>query len=379
MDNQWFQAALWMGLALAATLLSVRIAISIALLEIMVGVLGGNFLPLQRTEWVNFLAGFGSILLTFLAGAEVEPEILRKKFKESFGIGFLSFLMPFLGAMAYAYYIGGWTFPQAAIAGISLSTTSVAVVYAVMIETGYNETELGKLILAACFITDLGTVVALGIFFANYDWYLVLFMAVTAAVLFILPKFTPWFFRKAGSRISEPETKFIFFLLFGLGGLALAAKSEAVLPAYLVGMVLAPFFLANKTLSHRMRVTAFTMLTPFYFLKAGSLVKLSALWDGAILIGIFLIVKIAAKFIGVWPLTKAFKFGKKEGMYTTLLMSTGLTFGTISALFGLTNKIINQEQYTILVTVVILSAVVPTIVAQRWFQPEIKKEDERDV
>ena len=374
MDNQWLQAALWMGLALAATLLSLRIAISIALLEIMVGVIGGNFLPLQRTEWVNFLAGFGSILLTFLAGAEVEPEILRKKFKESVGIGFLSFLLPFLGAMGYAYYIGGWSFPQAAIAGISLSTTSVAVVYAVMIETGYNETELGKLILAACFITDLGTVVALGIFFANYNWYMVLFIVVTAIVLFLLPRFTPWFFKKVGSRISEPETKFIFFLLFGLGALALTAKSEAVLPAYLVGMVLAPFFLVNKTLSHRMRVTAFTMLTPFYFLKAGSLVKLSALWHGAALIGIFLVVKIVAKFIGVWPLTKVFKFGKKEGMYTTLLMSTGLTFGTISALFGYTNKIIDQEQYTVLVTVVILSAVVPTIIAQKWFQPEMKKE-----
>ena len=382
MDNQWLQAALWMGLALIATLLSLRIAISIALLEIMVGVIGGNFLTLQRTEWVNFLAGFGSILLTFLAGAEIEPGILRKKFKESFGIGLLSFLMPFLGVMAYAYYIGGWTFPQAAIAGISLSTTSVAVVYAVMIETGYNETELGKLILAACFITDLGTVVALGIFFANYDWHLVLFISITALALFLLPKFIPWFFRKVGSRVSEPETKFIFFLLFGLGALAISAKSEAVLPAYLVGMVLAPFFLANRTLSHRMRVTAFTMLTPFYFLKAGSLVKLSALWQGIILIGIFLIVKIIAKFIGVWPLTKAFRFGKKEGMYTTLLMSTGLTFGTISALFGLSNKIIDQEQYTILVTVVILSAVVPTIIAQRWFQPDIKdikKEDERDV
>jgi Kef-type K+ transport system membrane component KefB len=374
MDNQWFQAALWMGLALLATLLSIRIAISIALLEIMVGVIGGNFLPLQRTEWVNFLAGFGSILLTFLAGAEVEPQILRKKFKESVGIGFLSFLMPFLGAMGYAYYIGGWTFPQAAIAGISLSTTSVAVVYAVMIETGYNETELGKLILTACFITDLGTVLALGAFFANYDQSMVFFIIITAIVLFLLPKFTPWFFRKVGSRISEPETKFIFFLLFGLGGLALMAKSEAVLPAYLVGMVLAPFFLQNKTLSHRMRVTAFTMLTPFYFLKAGSLVKLSAMWNSALLILIFLLVKIAAKFIGVWPLTKAFKFGKKESMYTTLLMSTGLTFGTISALFGYTNKIINQEQYTILVTAVILSAVVPTIIAQKWFQPDLKKE-----
>ncbi len=379
MDNQWLQAALWMGLALAATLLSVRIAISIALLEIMVGVIGGNFLPLQRTEWVNFLAGFGSILLTFLAGAEVEPQILKRRFKESFGIGFLSFLMPFLGAMAYAYYIGGWTFQQAAIAGISLSTTSVAVVYAVMIETGYNKTELGKLILAACFITDLGTVLALGAFFANYDWTMVMFIIVTSIVLLILPKFTPWFFKKVGSRISEPETKFIFLLLFGLGGLALVAKSEAVLPAYLVGMVLAPFFLENRTLSHRMRVTAFTMLTPFYFLKAGSLVKLSAMWNSAFLILIFLIVKMAAKFIGVWPPAKIFKFNKKEAMYTTLLMSTGLTFGTISALFGYTNKIINQEQYTILVTAVILSAVVPTIIAQKWFQPELKEEDKNNV
>jgi len=374
MENQLVQAALWMGLALIATLLSVRIAISIALLEIMVGVIGGNFLPLQRTEWVNFLAGFGSILLTFLAGAEVEPQILRRKFKESVGIGFLSFLMPFLGAMAYAYYLGGWTFPQAAIAGISLSTTSVAVVYAVMIETGYNQTELGKLILAACFITDLGTVLALGAFFANYDFSMVIFLFVTAIILFTLPKFTPWFFERVGSRISEPETKFIFFLLFGLGGLALMAKSEAVLPAYLVGMVLAPFFIANKTLSHRMRVIAFTMLTPFYFLKAGSHVSLSAMWNSAVLIFIFLAVKMAAKFIGVWPPAKAFKFGNKESMYTTLLMSTGLTFGTISALFGYTNKIINQEQYTVLVTAVILSAVVPTIIAQKWFQPDLKKE-----
>ncbi|MEW6067001.1 MAG: cation:proton antiporter [Nitrospirota bacterium] len=376
MENQWLQATLWIGLALAATLISLRIAVSIALIEIIAGVIGGNFLPLQRTEWVNFLAGFGSVLLTFLAGAEVDPIVMKKKFKESVTIGVLSFFGPFIGVMAYAYYIAGWSLPQSQIAGIALSTTSVAVIYAVMIETGYNKTELGKIILAACFITDLGTVLALGILFATYDLYMVLFIAVTAIVLFLLPRFTPWFFRKVGSRISEPETKFIFFLLFGLGGLSLMAKSEAVLPAYLVGMVLAPFFLENKTLSHRMRVIAFTMLTPFYFIKAGSLVKLSAIWDCAFLITIFLLIKMVTKFIGVWPPTKVFKFGKKEGMYTTLLMSTGLTFGTISALFGYTNKIIDQEQYTILVTAVILSAVVPTIIAQTWFQPKMKKEDD---
>ena len=379
MDNQWLQAALWMGLALIATLLSVRIAISIALLEIMVGVIGGNFLPLQRTEWVNFLAGFGSILLTFLAGAEVDPEVMKRKFKESMTIGALSFAGPFLGVMAYAYYVLGWSLPESQIAGIALSTTSVAVIYSVMIESGYNETELGKIIIAATFITDLGTVLALGILFANYNLYMVLFIIVTGITLFVLPKFTPWFFKKVGSRISEPETKFIFFLLFGLGGLSLTAKSEAVLPAYLVGMVLAPFFLTNKTLSHRMRVTAFTMLTPFYFLKAGSLVKLSAVWSSASLIGIFLLIKIATKFIGICPAMEMFKFTRKENMYTTLLMSTGLTFGSISALFGLTHGIINQEQYTILLTAVILSAVVPTIIAQKWFQPEMKKEGDNNV
>jgi len=374
METQWFQAALWIGLALLAAVLSVRIAISIALLEIIVGVIGGNFLPLQRTEWVNFLAGFGSILLTFLAGAEVDPEVMKKKFKESMTIGVLSFLAPFLGVMAYAYYVAGWSLAEAQIAGIALSTTSVAVIYSVMIESGYNQTELGKIIIAATFITDLGTVLALGILFANYNRYMVLFIAVMVATLLFLPKFTPWFFRKVGSRISEPETKFIFLILFGLGALAVMAKSEAVLPAYLVGMVLAPFFLANRTLSHRMRVTAFTMLTPFYFLKAGSLVKISTIGNSALIIGIFLLLKIAAKFIGIWPTMKVFKFTKKENMYTTLLMSTGLTFGSISALFGYTNKIINQEQYTILLTAVILSAVVPTIIAQKWFQPELKKD-----
>lgn len=378
MENQWLQAALWIGLALAATLLSLRIAVSIAILEITVGVIGGNVLPLERTAWVNFLAGFGSIVLTFLAGAEVDPYIMKKKFKESVTIGVLSFLGPFLGVMAYAYYVLGWPLAQAQIAGIALSTTSVAVIYSVMIESGYNEKELGKIIIAATFVTDLGTVLALGVIFANYNRYMVLFVAVTAAALYLLPRFTPWFFSKVGNRISEPETKFIFLVLFGLGGLALMAKSEAVLPAYLVGMVMAPFFLANRTLTHRMRVTAFTFLTPFFFLKAGSLIKLSALWEGALLIGIFLAIKIATKFAGIWPAMEIFKFTRKENMYTTLLMSTGLTFGTISALFGYTNKIIDQEQYTMLVTAVILSAVVPTVIAQKWFQPEMK-EVTRDV
>jgi Kef-type K+ transport system membrane component KefB len=376
MDITWQIAAMWIGMALLATLISVRIGLSVALVEICVGMAGGNLLGLHSTAWIDFLAAVGSVLLTFLAGAEIDLKSVRSKWKETVSIGVASFLAPFLGAMAYAYWVAGWSLPASQIAGIALSTTSVAVVYAVMIERGYNATELGKIILAACFITDLGTVLALGLIFARYDWWLLAFVFITAVTLWMLPTVTSWFFDKVGPRISEPETKYILVILFALGALATAAQSEAVLPAYLVGMVLAPLFLANRTLAQRLRVIAFSVLTPFYFLKAGALVSLRAVIASISLLGIFLIVKIAAKFIGVWPLAHLFRFGRREAMYTTLLMSTGLTFGTISALYGLSHDLISQDQYAVLVTVVILSAIVPTLIAERWFDPGAVPQEE---
>ena len=372
MDNVWLASALWLGLALAASIISIRVAISVALIEIVIGAVAGNLVGLTLTPWVNFLAGFGAILLTFLAGTEIDPRIVKKHFWSSMTIGVVGFFAPYLGVLAYAYFGLHWPLAQAQIAGISLSTTSVAVVYAVMVETGFNKTELGKIILAACFINDLGTVLALGIVFAHYDITLAIFGAVTALVLVALPRFAPWFFKSVGQRVSEPQTKFVALVLLSLGGLASVAGSEAVLPAYLIGMALAPTFLANHELPHRMRIIAFSILTPFYFLKAGSLVDAKTVMASAGLIAVFLAIKMATKFVGILPLTRYHKFDKTEGMYTTLLMSTGLTFGTISALFGLTNHIIDQTQYTILVTAVIGSAVVPTLIATTWFQPKFK-------
>ncbi len=379
MDSQWLLSALWIGLALLASLISIRVAISVALIEILVGAFAGNLLGLQVTPWVNYLAGVGSILLTFLAGAEVDPLVLRKHFRVSVGMGLLGFLVPFAGVVAYTHWVCAWTWPQAAIAGLALSTTSVAVVYAVMLETGLNQTEIGKIILAGCFVTDLGTVVGLGALFANYNAWLALFAAVTALALWVLPKFIPWFFRAVGNRVSEPEVKFILLILFALGGLANLAKSEAVLPAYLVGMVMAPFFLRERVLANRMRVMAFTLLTPFFFLKAGSLIDFRALLASVGLIAVLLVVKVACKFLGVWPVTWAAKFDSRTSMYTTLMMSTGLTFGSICALFGLNNGLINSTQYTVLVTAVIGSAVIPTIIAQRWFQPKIAPVEEESI
>jgi Kef-type K+ transport system membrane component KefB len=215
-------------------------------------------------------------------------------------------------------------------------------------------------------------VLALGVLFANYNLWLALFAAVTTVILIITPRFARWFFRAFGGHVSEAEIKLMFLLLFGLGGLATKANSEAVLPAYLLGLVVAALFAENKTMVRHLRTTVFAFLTPFYFLKAGMLVSLPAIWVGAALIVILLLVKMVTKFVGVWPLTRVFRFTPRTSMYTTLLMSTGLTFGSISALFGFTRQIIDRSQYTVLVTVVIGSAIVPTMIAQAFFRPKVE-------
>lgn len=374
--NVYWIATVWVAMALIASLISIRVGISVALIELVVGAVVGN-IPgsdqiVHQTEFTNFLATLGSAVLTFLAGAEIDPSSLKRNWKASLSLGLVSFAAPFAGALLFTRYAMGWAWPAAEIAGVALSTTSVAVVYAVMIESGLNRQEIGKLILAACFVTDLGTVLALGGLFADLTWLLAVFIAVTAVVMWFMPQLTRLVLRTVGGRVSEPEIKFLFLVLFALGGLASSAKSEAVLPAYLIGLVVAGVFLRDRVIVDRLRTIAFALLTPFFFLRAGLLISFPALVAGAGAIVLLFGLKMITKVIAVWPTAGAFQMPARDRTYTTLLMATGLTFGSIAALYGLTNGLITQRQYTVLVTVVILSAFVPTLIAQRWFEPELE-------
>ena len=377
MTDIWTLAALWLGLALLATLLSIWMKIATALSEIVVGTvaqlaigaaIGAAVLGTGET-WVKFLSGSGAIVLTFLAGAELDPVVFRERWKEAGAIGFISFLFPFLGCAAAARYLLGWDPMASWLAGVAMSTTSVAVVYAVMLEFGFNATDYGKVVLAACFVTDLGTVVALGLIFAPFTFKTVIFVVVTVAALAFLPWLTAKFFKLYGSRPSELETKYLLLLLFGFGGLAAWADSEPVLPAYLIGMILAGSVGKDHILIRRLRTLCFGFLTPFYFIRAGSFVSIPDLIAAPVAFALLLAVKLATKIAGVYPTTKLFGSPAREGMYTTLLMSTGLTFGTISSLFGLSHGIIDQAQYSALVAAVIASAVIPTLIANAFYLP----------
>jgi len=377
MTGTWALAALWLGLALIATLLSMWFRIATALSEIVVGTVAqliiGAFLGAAvlgaDDSWIKFLSGTGSILLTFLAGAELDPLVFRQRWREAMAVGLASFAFPFLGCAAAARYGLGWEAMPSLLAGVALSTTSVAVVYAVLLETGLNLTGYGKTVLAACFITDLGTVLALGLIFAPFTEKTAVFVGVGIVAFVVLPWLTPRFFKLYGDRPSELEAKFLLLILFAMGALASWADSEAVLPAYVIGMVLAGTVGKDHQLIRRLRTLVFGLLTPFYFIRAGSFVSIPALIAAPGAFVLLLVVKIASKFIGVYPVTMVYRSPKKEAMYTTLLMSTGLTFGTISALFGLTHGIIDDAQYSLLVAGVIGSAVIPTLIANAFYLP----------
>ncbi len=375
-NNTWMAAGVWMSLAAVSAFVAIRVKMPAALVEIVIGCLAGNLIAMRSNAWIDFVAGFGSILLTFLAGAEIDPAVLRKQFVPSTVIGLASFVAPFLAAMGFAYFFGHWTPAASKIAGVAMSTTSVAVVYAVMIESGLAGKEFGQLILAACFFTDLGTVVALGLLFANYNlWLLALGISIVASMA-LLPKVLPALIARTGRYVSEPSLRGLFASIFLLAALATYAKSEGVLPAYFLGLACAGVMISYPDVKRRLQTMTMTLLAPFYFLKAGTFIEFGAAVSGAGLIAALFFVKVIAKVLAVFPLARfAFKYPNATANYLTMMMATGVTFGTISSLYGLTHHDINQAQYTALVTVVILTAVVPTAIAQALFKPREDPEE----
>ena len=366
--NDLLIAAILTALIFIAGTISIELGLSAAIIEIVFGVIAGNLFNIHPTPWLTFIASTGGILLTFLAGTEVNLIVMREKFKESMLIGGLSFLLPFLAAFAYTYYVAGWSLDAAKIAGVALSTTSLAVVYAVLVETGLNQTELGKIIMAATFVTDFGTALALSVLFLQFNLYTLLFLVFSILLLVLGPKMLIWFFKRYENRVIEPEIKLLLCIFFMAMFLGEIGKSHAVLPIFIFGLLLSGFFEKNPHLIKKLRTVGFAFITPFFFIKGGMIVGVQEVAANWYLLLALLGVKIGAKIIGVYPVTRAM-LPKGGRIFLTLLMSTGLTFGTISTMFGYQAGYINKAQFSVLIATVILSAVVPTIIAQRYFMP----------
>ena len=363
-----------------ASLVSLKLGLSVAVIEITLGAVAGN-LGLQAEAWMNYLAIFGGILLTFLAGTEIDTRLMRQKFKESFLIGALSFFLPFVGVTLFVYYVIGWSLNAALIAGIALSTTSLAVVYAVLVETGLNRTEVGKFIMASTFVTDMGTALALSLIFVKPTLYTAVFLGVSVLVILAAVEFSHRVLEhpRLMNKVIEPEIKYIFVLLLIFIYFANLGDGHAVLPAFLLGLYMSKHFTetsATRELRNRLRTVAYAVITPLFFLVGGINISFPLIATAFGLFVMLFVLKLAMKFLGVYFLAR--RYLPHGSMYTTLLMSTGLTFGTIASVFGLNAGYIDQTEYSVLVGVVVASAVIPTFIAQKWFTP-VHSEDIVDI
>jgi len=222
----------------------------------------------------------------------------------------------------------------------------------------------------------MATAIALSAIFIKPNAWFPVFLVVSIALIVALPKVAPWFFRRYGDRVIEPEIKLIFVCLFALMVTADAAKGHAVLPAFILGLVMSRHYQQHRQEQERLRVVAFAFLTPFFFLRGGLNVSLGAVFANLGILGLLFAAKMIPKVSLILPLAR--RYVPEHATFTTLLMSTGLTFGTISSLYGLNAGIIDKTQFSLLVTVVVLSAIVPTAIAQRWFSPDVEAEQQAD-
>jgi Kef-type K+ transport system membrane component KefB len=355
------------ALVLAASMISVEIGLSVALIELVAGVIAGNVFHVGVPTWLSFLGTFAGIVLTFQAGAEVDVAQLRREWRASTSIGLVSFFAPFVVVALVAYYGLDWTRRQSELGGLALSTTSLAVVYAVLVETGLNRELVGKRLMSATFVTDMATVAGLTLLFIKPTVWIVPFAVASIAAIIGLPLVSPWFFARYGDRVIEPEIKLVFAVLFLLMWLGQRANSQAALPVFVLGLAMSSHYVKHRKEQERMRVVAFAFLTPFFFLKGGLNVSTSALWANLGILGLLFLAKMGPKLGGVYPLAR--RYTAPHATFTTLLMSTGLTFGTITSLYGLNAHIIDRTQFSLLIAVVVLSAIVPTAIAQHFYHP----------
>jgi Kef-type K+ transport system membrane component KefB len=237
--------------------------------------------------------------------------------------GVVSFAGPFLIASLVADVLLDWSTRGSLIAGTALSTTSLAVVYAVLVERRLTDTSVGKLLMSATFVTDLCTAVALSAIFIKPNLWFPVFLAGSIALILALPRIAPWFFRRYGDRVIEPEIKLVFLCLFILMVLADASNGHAVLPAFVLGLAMSRHYQEHREEQKRTRVVAFALLTPFFFIKGGMNVSLGAVAANLGLLGALLAAKMIPKVAFIYPL--AHRADRRHGAFVTLLMSTGLT------------------------------------------------------
>jgi Kef-type K+ transport system membrane component KefB len=357
-------AALIFGAILIAGIIGLKTRVSSSIFEVFAGVILANLLHVEMSSWLEFLGTFGGLILTFLAGAEVEFALLKSKAKESFVLGTMAFLAPLIGVVSFLALVLRWE-SQASLAGaLALTTTSIAVVYAVLIEFELIKIPFAKTIIAVTFVNDILTLVGINFVKPSFDWVTLSFVIVLLVSVILVPKLLKIVVQRYGKRAMEMELRFVLAALLGVAFFADEAKLHAVFGAFVLGLIFANSLQQHQEILSKMKTVTFGLLAPAFFVRAGMMIALPTVVANIALILGLLGAKLASKFVGTYALCK--KWIPEAPMFSTMLFSTGLTVGTIIATLGRDLGFFSNLQFSIVLVTVILSAVIPTLIARRF-------------
>lgn len=349
-----------------AGILSIELGISVAILEIVAGLIVASYFDITGLTWLDFLSNFGILGIMFIAGFEIDKDVLRRYYKRSLAIGLTAFFIPFITISLTSYFIFGLGIRASLLVGLATSTTSLALVYPALKEKHLLKVKTGHLLLSSAMIVDLLSIISLTILLGLVDISMMVYVLAALVLLFIAPRIGRWLFSKYKGNIVELEMKFILFILLSLAVISEKMYASEVIFVFMAGLFFSALLKQHTVLEDKLRGIIFGFMAPLFFFKAGTMIDIGAMNLEILVITLtFLLLAFFSKFVGTYSIVKKV-CRPKFASFAGLLFNYRLTFGIIASVFGFKYSIIDKGIYFALMTTILLTSIISSILLRRY-------------
>lgn len=332
-----------------------EIGIPVAVGEFVAGFLGETLFGLSSMPWLEFLSHLGVLSLMFIAGFEIDTPLLKKNLNKSLVIGGSSFFVPFI-LIFFLCRLLGLGESSAALVGIALSTTSLAIIFPSLREKGLLATSSGQLLLASAMVVDIISMFMLAVLIYEITVAKIIYaILVILGIAFVKRIIYPVFDRYKGNR-SEFELKFLLLVLLSIGFLAEEAGIHAALFCFVLGILFSGIDPKHEEIMNKLSSVVFSLLAPAFFFHAGTMIQFNTLtWAAGGLFILFLTVAVVGKFFGTYlPLRF---FNADYAKLASYLFNYRLSFGLISAIYGREKGLISDQYFNITLLTILFASI----------------------
>lgn len=339
--------------------MGIRYNIYTVFLEIFAGFVLGNIIGADLPENIVILSDIGVLALMFMAGLEVDFKTLSDKWRKSVWLGSMSYIVPFIFIFFLTFFLFGESMNIALLSSIALVPASVGIVYSLLRTKG----PLGsrrKMILSSVMITDLLSMILLGVFFSNFSYFTILLFVLIILAFKFLPRFGKFLFSHGGSDIVNIEIKFALAIILAANFFALRSGIDGVLIAFLFGMACSEIFsgstVPNKLAEEKLSAVVFGFLTPIFFFATGFGISFFIFLDYWYIIVLLVIFTFAVKWLTVYTIGSRIFPNRIRSL--VMLFNTPLSIGIVAVGIGAKQGIITNTLAGILALVIIISSLI---------------------